>query len=311
MIGTCPYPMPTAETVCSMPGLLYFIWEREAIRLARENGHPAPWTVDPILRKYKFTNIRRRDDRGSKWIIDHLIEPAAANGDEHLWFTLLVARLVNWPPTLQTLIQAGVLPCPPAGFDALRFESVLEALRATGVKVYSGAYMLYPTKNPGINKARTVAKYIIGSVVQNAPHIHNELWREDLEEGGSIERVVAALSTCFGVSTFMAGQVAADLTYHPDSHLSCAADLYSYAPMGPGSLRGLNYLHGRAPFAAWASGIFTSKLQEINDHIANELDLTDLTLHDVQNCMCEYSKYCRTLLGEGKPKNTYIPEKDF
>ena len=36
-----------------------------------------------------------------------------------------------------------------------------------------------------------------------------------------------------------------------------------------------------------------------------------LTLHDVQNCMCEYSKYCRALLGEGKPKNTYIPEKDF
>ncbi len=309
MIGSCPYPRPTAETVCSMPGLLYFIWEREAIRLAKENGHPAPWTADPVLQKYKFTNIRRRDDRVSQWVIKHLMQLNENRLD--LWFTLLVARLVNWPPTLQALIQSGVLPCSPAKFDAARFESVLEALRATGVKVYSGAYMLYPTKNPGINKARTVAKYIIGSVVQNASLIHNELWREDLEAGGSIERFVAALSTCFGVSTFMAGQVAADLTYHPDSHLSCAADLYSYAPMGPGSLRGLNYLHGRAPFAAWKSGGFTSALQDINNSIANELNITDLTLHDVQNCMCEYSKYCRTVLGEGKPKNTYIPEKEF
>ena len=305
MIGTCPYPMPTAETVCSMPGLLYFIWEREAIRLARENGHPAPWTVDPILRKYKFTNIRRRDDRGSKWIIDHLIEPAAANGDEHLWFTLLVARLVNWPPTLQALIQAGVLPSPPAGFDALRFESVLEALRATGVKVYSGAYMLYPTKNPGINKARTVAKYIIGSAIEHADDISASLWNN--EGGMSIERFVAELSKCFGISTFIAGQVAADLTYTGMD----VGDFLTYAPIGPGSSRGLNYLLGKPPFATWKQKDFNSQLRNIYAETFDQLEIVDLTLHDVQNCMCEYSKYCRTLLGEGKPKNTYIPEKGF
>ena len=308
MIDKCPYPAATAETVCSMPGLLYFIWEREAIRVARENGHPAPWTADPILQKYKFTNVRRQDDRVSQWIIKHLIQPNENRLD--LWFTLLVARLVNWPPTLQALLQAGVLPCSPAKFDAARFESVLEGLRASGAKVYSGAYMLYPTKkNPGGNKARTVAEHIIGSVVHHSSNIHNELWREDLEGGGSIERFVAALSECFGISTFMAGQVAADLTY--DSHLSGAADLYSYAPIGPGSMRGLNCLQGRAPFASWKSGMFTLTLEGINNHIADKLYITDLTLHDVQNCMCEYSKYCRALLGEGKPKNTYIPEKEF
>lgn len=305
MIGTCPYPPATAETVCSMPGLLYFIWEREAIRIARENGHLAPWTVDPILRKYKFTNIRRRDDRGSKWIIDHLIEPAAADGDEHLWFTLLVARLVNWPPTLQALIQAGVLPCPPAGFDALRFESVLEALRATGVKVYSGAYMLYPTKNPGINKARTVAKYIIGSAIEHADDISASLWNN--EGGMSIERFVAELSKCFGISTFIAGQVAADLTYTGMD----VEDFLTYAPIGPGSSRGLNYLLGKPPFATWKQKDFNSQLRNIYAETFDQLEIVDLTLHDVQNCMCEYSKYCRALLGEGKPKNTYIPEKDF
>jgi hypothetical protein len=291
-----------------MPGLLYFIWEREAIRVDRENGMPAPWTVDPVLAKYKFTNIRRRDDRVSQWVIRHLIQPNQNRLD--LWFTLLVARLINWPPTLRALLHAGVLPCSPAGFDSARFEAVLESLRATGVKVYSGAYMLYPTKkNPGGNKARAVAEHIIGSVIQHSSNIHNELWRDDLEDGGSVERFVAALSECFGISTFMAGQVAADLTYNSD--LSGAADLYSYAPIGPGSLRGLNYLQGRAPFASWKSGMFTLTLQGINDAIARELEIVDLTLHDVQNCMCEYSKYCRAVLGEGKPKNTYIPEKEF
>lgn len=286
-----------------MPGLLYFIWEREAIRIARENGHPAPWTADPVLQKYKFTNIRRRDDRGSQWVIKHLIQP---NGNRlDLWFTLLVARLVNWPPTLQALIQAGVLPCSPEEFDAAQFESVLEALRATGVKVYSGAYMLYPTKNPGINKARTVAKYIIGSAIEHADDISASLWNN--EGGMSIERFVAELSKCFGISTFIAGQVAADLTYTGMD----VEDFLTYAPIGPGSSRGLNYLLGKPPFATWGQKDFNSQLRNIYAEVFDQLEIVDLTLHDVQNCMCEYSKYCRTVLGEGKPKNTYIPEKEF
>lgn len=303
MIGSCPYPRPTAETACSMPGLLYFIWEREAIRIARENGHPAPWTADPVLRKYKFTNIRRRDDRGSQWVIKHLIQPNRNRLD--LWFTLLVARLVNWPPTLQALIQTGVLPCSPEEFDAAQFESVLEALRATGVKVYSGAYMLYPTKNPGINKARTVAKYIIGSAIEHADDISASLWNN--KGGMSIERFVAELSKCFGISTFIAGQVAADLTYTGMD----VEDFLTYAPIGPGSSRGLNYLLGKPPFATWGQKDFNSQLRNIYAEVFDQLEIVDLTLHDVQNCMCEYSKYCRTVLGEGKPKNTYIPEKEF
>ena len=164
MRDNCPYPMPTPETVCSMPSLLYFIWEREAIRLARENGHSAPWTKDPVLDKYKFTNIHRCDDRVSQWVIDKLITPYLERSD--LWFTLLIARLINWPPTLQALINKGVIPCTPQEFDADMFEHTLERIKNDGKKVYSGAYMLYPTKmEPGGNKSKAVAKYIIGSAV--------------------------------------------------------------------------------------------------------------------------------------------------
>jgi hypothetical protein len=291
-----------------MEGLLYFIWEREAIRLARENGHPAPWTKDPVLAKYKFTNIHRIDDRGSQWIVDHLIEPAAANGDEHLWFTLLVARLINWPPTLQALIDKKVIPCAPENFDADLFEHTLERIKNDGKKVYSGAYMLYPTKmEPGGNKSKAVAKYIIGSAVENAEGVQGSLWRA---ADPSIERFVGELSKCFGISTFIAGQVAADLTYAP-GHLDQASDLYSFAPIGPGSSRGLNYLLGRAPFATWKQKEFNAELSNVFSHIIQHLEITDMTLHDVQNCMCEYSKYCRAVLGEGKPKTTYQPETEF
>lgn len=307
MIETCPYSRPTADNVTTMPSLMYFVWEREAIRRAREAGlERERWTTDPVFRRYKFTNIRRRDDRVSQWIIKQLIEPAVDSGDERLWFTLLIARLINWPPTLAKLLAAGVIPCAPQDFDPARFEAVLEAAKAEG-KVYSGAYMLYPTKmEPGGNKSRAVAKYIIGSAVEHADSIHEALWRT-CETHHSVERFVEALSQCFGISTFIAGQVAADLTYTGLDF----EDVDSYAPIGPGSSRGLNYLHGRKPFAAWSQHYFNAALVEVKSRIVKDLGITDLTLHDVQNCMCEFSKYCRVVMGEGKPKTTYKPETEF
>lgn len=304
MIDECPYPRPTPETVQSLEGLLYFIWEREAIRLARENGYESPWTADVVLDKYKFTNIHRSDDRVSKWVIENVIDPYEDRSD--LWFTLLIVRLINWPPTLAALLENEVIPCSPSEFNAELFEAVLEFLKETRGKVYSGAYMLYPTKmDPGGNKSKAVAKYIIGDAVLKADDI-----QKTMQDDVTIERFVNVMSRCFGISTFIAGQVAADLTYST-KHLCFASDLFDYAPIGPGSSRGLNYLFNRAPNAGWTQEEFNLKLRQIFKLILDHLEIDDMTLHDVQNCMCEYSKYCRTVLSEGKPKTQYKPETEF
>lgn len=303
MVSNNPYKMPTAENVTSMESLLYFTWEREVVRIAKENGHAFPWTADPVISKYKFTNIHRRHDRVSQWIIKEIIEPNVR--DHYLWFVLLVARLINWPPTLQALLREGALPCHPRDFDSVAFSNIIEDYRSRWPKAYSGAYMVYPTKrDPGGYKSAALATYII----KPAAEMHEEIC--DAIESEYISNFVTELSKSFGISTFMAGQVAADLTY-AEGHLADAADLYSYAPIGPGSSRGLNYLRGRKPFAEWSQDDFNQNLIAINHKIAGELEITDLTLHDVQNVMCEFSKYCRFVLGEGAPKSLYKPETEF
>jgi hypothetical protein len=203
-------------------------------------------------------------------------------------------------------MNKGVIPCAPEDFDADMFEHTLERIKNDGKKVYSVAYMLYPTKmEPGGNKSKAVAKYIIGSAIENADNVRAALWNADSVM--SIEKFVAELSKCFGISTFIAGQVAADLTYTGMD----VEDLYTYAPIGPGSSRGLNYLLGRAPFATWKQKEFNAELSNVYGEIVDKLEIVDLTLHDVQNCMCEFSKYCRAVLSEGKPKTTYQPETEF
>ena len=108
MISTCPYPQPTSETVRSWDGFLYFVWEREAIRLARENGYEKPWTIDPIMEKYRFCNIRRRDDRVTQWLMTHIYDQRCNHQD--LWFIAAICRLINWPPTLKMLDLWMVIP---------------------------------------------------------------------------------------------------------------------------------------------------------------------------------------------------------
>lgn len=304
MRDTAPAPMPTADNVCSIPSLLYFVWEREVIRIVKSRGGERPWTKDPVLDKYKFTNVRRRDDRVSRWIVDNIIAPNKERQD--LWFILLITRLINWPPTLQHLINEDILFRSAGDFNPTEFSYAVENFKALGNKVYSGAYMVYPTKmDPGGVKSLAIARHIILPALDIGYEIDHVMFSDEPR----IEDFVRELSSGFGISTFMAGQVAADLTYC--SQLGEAVDLYSYAPIGPGSSRGLNYLLDRSPNAGWTTYGFNQELMKIREQIVNQLDITDLTLHDVQNVMCEFSKYCRTVLGEGKPKTIYQAERGF
>lgn len=223
-----------------------------------------------------------------------------------LWFTMLIARLVNWPPTLHALLNYGIIPSNPIDFSPERFSEVVEACKLGG-KVFGSAYMIYPTMmDPGGKKSYAVAKYIIGDAVKQCDSIDNALWDDD----PSVERFVTTLSKVFGVSTFIAGQVAADLTY-VDDHLSGAFDIYSYAPLGPGSQLGLNLLLGHKRNHMWSQQDFNKTLMLANAKIRDELDIADLTLHDVQNTMCEYSKYAQAVLGIKRPRRLYTSETAY
>ena len=142
MIEDNPYYMPDKETIISTDALLYFVWEREAIRIAKENKYKGVLTQDPILNRYKFTNIRRRDDKVSKWIINNIINIYNKDARPDLWFVLLIARLINWPPTLQYLIENNILLEEALTFNPTKFSKTIEHFRKSGQKAYSAAYMV-------------------------------------------------------------------------------------------------------------------------------------------------------------------------
>ena len=224
--------------------------------------------------------------------------------EDDMWFISAIARYVNWPPSLISLLVNGAIPVHAEEFDPHVFVSVMDSLKAQGLKCWGSAYMLYPGRETGSNKAETVAFRFLLPLANEAVKV-----RAAVAEN-RVESVVAELTKFYGWNTFLAGQVAADLTYYPQE-LGLAEDLYAWAPVGPGSSRGLNRLLGRPLNKSWEQSEFNEQLRIIWTEIAEQLDMEDLTLHDVQNCMCELDKMWRVLAGEGSPRSIYKPEEAY
>jgi hypothetical protein len=281
--------------------LVAFVNEREQVRINKDRGFLQPYTLDPILDKYRFCNVRRRDDRVSQWLLKNYYRNVS--GD--VWFRALLARLINWPPTLLHLMDKLVIPHRAEDFNSYLFIEAMKELEARKEKVYSSAYIVYPTMVKGNTKSVNLCEYIIKPTIDMASKMRSAI------ASGSIRHTTNQLAESFGIQTFIAGQVSADLTYLR-GQLDNAIDINSWAPMGPGSQRGLNRLHERAISRVFTEKQFNNELIEVRDLlIKSNGSLSDLTLHDCQNVMCEFDKYQRVVKGEGKPRQNYKSTEEF
>lgn len=286
-----------------------FVCDRESLRLRKELGI-TPWTYDSILEKYRFCNIRRRDDRVSQWIIKHVI--AGNEGDVTLLAFLALCRFVNWPPTIQEILSARLWPSADRRMDWGAMGDVIDSRTKRGEKAWTGAFMVRgEQKSHGHpwafwGKGRYIAKIVVErELTRSADRIYEAI------ETGTRGAVASVLSRQYAWGAFMAGQVVDDWTWTPA--LRDANDHYVWAPQGPGSIRGLNRVLGRGLGGKFSEVEWVEQLQELREATIFRLggQYNDLTLMDIQNCLCEFDKYERVRLGEGRPRSSYRPETAY
>ena len=285
---------PAALRKGQVTRFLYFIGERERIRIRRANGDPPPWTDDPILREWSFCNVRREDDRVTRWIAENWRTPHAADPD--LMFVLVIARFVNWPDTLAELGY-------PVPWDPEHFLAVLSARKQRGEVCFGPAYNI-PNFGSATPKPETLVQQVFSP-------LWRPLTRKRLQpkEDDSLHSYYGQLKGENGLASFMSGQIAADMKYVPP--LKNARDWMSFAAPGPGSRRGLNRVLGRPVDERWRDDdTWRVAFRRLREQIMPELQrmgLGDLHAQDLQNCLCEFDKYERVRLGEGKPKRRFVP----
>lgn len=263
--------------------LIYWINERDRIRALKESGTPRPWTTDPLLRDYRWCNVRRMDDRVSRELFDRWY-PRNTNHWRGTNLTLaLFARLINWPDALDEI--TGHL-------DAARVTLTHRAER--GDKVFTGAYVVPGV--PGKNKVDSICD-LIERVAERGLAVLQPTMRGTW----------AQLIRFDGIGSFLAGQVVADLAHLPDGR--DWPDAPAWAPVGPGSARGINRLFGIPKDKPVSQERFERLLPEVIAAVRRKLEhiWTDRQLQamDIQNCLCEFDKYRRLQLNEGKVRARY------
>lgn len=204
-----------------------FAAERQSIYHRRVNGAPGPWTRDPILGCYKFTNAYRAADRVSQFLIHRVIYDEPRDAFDTV-FRILLFKLFNKAETWR-LLEETLGPIASRLFDVDEFDRVLNSALQGGGAIYSAAYIM-PSGPVSIRQPRK-------------HRMHLELLAMLVRDG-----TIRKLTTCKGMSEayealvalpgigpFLAYQFATDLNY--SSHFSFSE--MDFVMPGPGARDGL------------------------------------------------------------------------
>lgn len=270
--------------------LVRFIELREEARLCKESGEV--FKRDKIIAKYRFCNVRRNDDRVTKFVLGWAKE---WGGKPEQWFAFVVARLFNQPDTLAE-IAPYVLPFKPD-----RMEDRLQRRAANKLKNFNAAYIV-STNGQTMDKVTYVVRELLAPMWALHQNITASL------RGATLAEAHDLLMRQRGLGSFMAAQVLADLKY---VNPKLWEDFDTFCASGPGSKRGLNRVMGRDYGRAMTETQFRHHMVPLREAVNKVLNWPEpLTAQDLQNCLCEFDKYERARVGDGEPKQLYKPKED-
>jgi hypothetical protein len=284
-----------------------------------------PYTSDPILLKYKFTNVYRVLDRTSQYLLRNVIYNGKKYTPQDMFWRILLFKHFNLPSTWEYLIKEfGDITW------AIPISEIISIVNEQHKfePIYSNAYMLTASfmKNEEIKK-----RWGIGGTVHKSDaylriferHVRqNDLYRKILH-APTFTEAFNLIRTVPTVGDFLAYQYVQDWNYSSivdwDNNEFCAA--------GYGTIRGIERtfdFEGPArnynAVVQWVYNHFIELLKEYNLY-GSFKPIGDYypQVPDLSNCFCEVDKYLREFIGatptdkiiHGKRiKNTYKPNTE-
>lgn len=299
----------------AMEWLNYWIAERESIRILKEDGERGdwrPWSNDPIFQTTYFCNVRREDDKVTRWI--------RQNWTPQVWgwelydYSIVLARMLNNIPCLSAIDEAANQQDQDDPSLAISDFPELHKLLDYRTfhqweQVWGGAYVV---TSHGLRMPK--AAYLCQRVL---PAAYAAL---RTEAPGARSRlgpypglpILLARSHEFlmqleGLGSFMAAQVIADLKNTEGHPLQKAEDWSYWSAPGPGSLRGLGWIFGKIPPSGYEAAIHQveSNLTPENHKLLWAPHQPRVNMQDLQNCLCEFDKFMRVMTKTGRSKRKY------
>jgi hypothetical protein len=280
-----------------------FINKRESIRVRRAQGEPFPWTQDPILQQYKFTNVFRTDDKTTRVLNSTFYQNQGRIASDR--DCLMNCATFRYFGLAETALEIGWTD----GWFATSVWARAHARARRGEKVFTGAYVV---TNGGIKgpKIDVVCDYL-SALAENSANIIDAIRTDYSWEG--VSALMAKLPG-FGGTGFMAKEVLLDTFFTrlwEHEGRSGPDDYGTWTPVGPGGRRGA----ARILQMDGGQSISLQKAQTIIKYLTDyqryswEYPQRKLVPHDIQFQLCEFDKYLRVALGEGRPRALYRPSE--
>jgi hypothetical protein len=291
-------------TIC-LDSYWRFAAERQATYLRRLASTEGPWTDDPVIREYRFTNPYRAADRVSQYLIREVQYNQIRSQDPvEVFFRTMLFKFYNSVATWELLERAvGLVRCE--SFDWACAEATLDVAFAAKTTLYSAAYIMPDVpKFGGGRKHRNHLRLLYSMIQDGLPH--------KLRDAPTLRRVYELLLAYPGLGPFLAFQYAIDLNY--STLLDHDED--SFVVCGPGALDGISKCF--TDVGRRKSEDVVRLVTEWQEHEFARLGVQfpglfgrRLKLIDCQNLFCEISKYSRVAHPElvGAAKRERIKQK--
>lgn len=292
MIQTRLHPTPVYEVYWR------FAAERQKIFYNRLINRKAPWTNDPILDKYKFTNAYRVLDRVSQYLLSHIILPdirSNASAEDKL-FRILFFKIFNKIETWQAL-ENSLERIAWSSYSYSRYEKALNYAFEKGT-IYSAAYIMAS----GCSSFGHERKH------QNHLNLLEHMMKDNITEKVTSSSCMATLYEHLLayplIGPFLAYQYATDINY---------SDLVDFKEndfviAGPGACDGIvKCFYDRGKFS---NEDIIRLMMERQESEFSRLGIEfknlfgrPLQLIDCQNLFCEVGKYARISHPDVKDKS--------
>ena len=283
-----------------------FAAERQAVFFRRARGEASPWTHNPVLAVYKFTNAYRASDRVSQYLIRRVIyRDDLPKTPREVFFRILLFKLFNKIETWELLERA----LGPVTFEDYRFaacDEVLSRAMRADHRIYSAAYIMPPGSSAFGRPAKHQNHLLL------LERMMADRLPERLAQTRTMQEGFEKLRAYPTIGDFLAYQFITDINY---SELTDFSEMDFVVP-GPGARDGL-----RKCFAD-PGGLNEPELIRLMADL-QEQEFERLGLHfqslwgrrlqliDCQNLFCEVDKYARVAHPQiaGKTGRTRIKQK--
>jgi hypothetical protein len=281
-------PLSPAKTTDVYDSYWKFAALRQDAFFSRVEQSPYPWSADPILNQYKFTNAYRAADRVSQYLIKEVIyNKDLPDSPKEILFRIMLFKLFNKIETWE-LLKKHFGPLTYECYNFKHFDRVLHQMISSGKRIYSAAYIM-PSGGAifGYERKHSNHLKLIEMIIDNETD-------ERLIEAKTMQKAFEILKEFPGFGDFLAYQLLIDINY---SQILSFSESEFVVP-GPGARGGISKCFEHT---AGLSNVEIIKM--VTDRQEQEFQRLGLSfknlwgrplqLIDCQNLFCEVDKYAR------------------